>query len=84
MEAYCNAMHALEEKFYSIELNHVHPPSTMRRQTNSQRLRQGESPFPECFRARHNKAVRRPRAAILEPEGTLGSSLESSGHGARE
>jgi ribonuclease HI len=23
MEAYCNAMHALEDKFYGVELNHV-------------------------------------------------------------
>jgi hypothetical protein len=23
MEAYCNAVRALEEKFYSIELNHI-------------------------------------------------------------
>jgi ribonuclease HI len=25
MEAYCNAVHALEDKFYGVELNHVPP-----------------------------------------------------------
>jgi ribonuclease HI len=25
VEAYCNAVHALEDKFYSVELNHVPP-----------------------------------------------------------
>jgi hypothetical protein len=34
MEAYCNAVHTLEDKFYIIEHNHV-PASTMRRRTNS-------------------------------------------------
>jgi ribonuclease HI len=46
MEAYCNTMRALEDKFYGIELNHV---PRMRRQTNSRRLRQGESPFHRTF-----------------------------------
>jgi ribonuclease HI len=31
MEAYCNVVHALEDKFYGIELNHI-PTDTMRRQ----------------------------------------------------
>jgi hypothetical protein len=25
MEAYCNVVHALEDKFYGIELNHIPP-----------------------------------------------------------
>jgi hypothetical protein len=45
MEAYCNVVHALEDKFYGIELNHI-PASTMRRSTSSQRLHRGESPSP--------------------------------------
>jgi ribonuclease HI len=48
MEAYCNAVRALEDKFYGIELNHV-PAGTMRRRTNSPKLRRGESPFPRTF-----------------------------------
>jgi hypothetical protein len=35
MEAYYNAVRALEDKFYDIKLNHV-PRSTMRRRTSSQ------------------------------------------------
>jgi hypothetical protein len=48
MEAYCNAVRALEDKFYGIELNHV-PASTMRRRSSSQRSRRVESPFPLTF-----------------------------------
>jgi hypothetical protein len=48
IEAYCNAVRALEDKFYDIKLNHV-PAGTMRRQTNSPRLCQGESTFPRTF-----------------------------------
>jgi hypothetical protein len=48
MEAYYNTVRALEDKFYGIELNHV-PVGTMRRQTNSPKLRRGESPFPRTF-----------------------------------
>jgi ribonuclease HI len=45
MEAYCNTVRALEDMFYSIELN-MFPAGTTRRRTNSPRSRRGESPFP--------------------------------------
>jgi hypothetical protein len=51
MEAYCNAVWALEDKFYGIELNHV-PRRTTRRRTSSPKLRRGESPFPQNVFAR--------------------------------
>jgi hypothetical protein len=65
MEAYCNAVRALEDKFYSIELNHV-PASTMRKRTNSQRLRRGGSLYPQTFlretsRDRPSTSDRHPR-----------------------
>jgi ribonuclease HI len=45
MEAYCNAVRALEDNFTaSSSITSV--ASTMRRQTNSRRSRRGESPFP--------------------------------------
>jgi ribonuclease HI len=47
MEAYCNAVRALEDKFYGIKLNHV--PRATRRRTNSPKLRRGESPSPRTF-----------------------------------
>jgi ribonuclease HI len=48
MEAYCNAVWALEDKFYGIELNHV-PRGYNEEQTNSQRSHRRESPFPRTF-----------------------------------
>jgi hypothetical protein len=48
MEAYCKAVRALEDKFYSIELNHV-PRGTTRRRTSWPRLRPGGSPSPRTF-----------------------------------
>jgi hypothetical protein len=45
MEAYCNVVRALEDRFYGIELNHV-PTGTTRRRTNSPRSRRGGSPSP--------------------------------------
>jgi ribonuclease HI len=44
MEAYCNTMRTLEDKFYGIELNHI-PHSTTRRWASSRRSRRGESPL---------------------------------------
>jgi ribonuclease HI len=48
MEAYCNTVCVLEDKFYDIELNHI-PASTTRRRTSSRRSRQGNSPFLRMF-----------------------------------
>jgi hypothetical protein len=43
IEAYCNVVRALEEKFYGTKLNHAPPcASTTRRRTNSRKSRQGE------------------------------------------
>jgi hypothetical protein len=48
MEAYCKAVRALEDMFYSIEHNHV-PAGTTRRQTSWQRSRLGGSLSPRTF-----------------------------------
>jgi ribonuclease HI len=53
MEAYCNAVRALEDKLYGIELNHV--PRKYNEEVNA---RQGESLFPKCFCARRHEAIR--------------------------
>jgi ribonuclease HI len=45
MEAYCNVVRALEDKFYGIELNHV-LAGTTRRRMSSPKSHRGESPFP--------------------------------------
>jgi hypothetical protein len=81
MEAYCNVVRALEDKFYGIELNHVHP-STMRRRTSSPKSRRGESPFPRTFLRGMSLGCRQPRADPLEPRGTLGGSLGPKRRGA--
>jgi phage FluMu gp28-like protein len=44
MEAYCNAVRALENKFYDIELNHV--PHRYNKEADKLALRRGESLFP--------------------------------------
>jgi ribonuclease HI len=78
MEAYCNAVCTLEEKFYGIELNHV-PRRYNEEADELSEIASGESPFNHvgC-----REAVRHPRTVTLEPEGTLGGSLELSGRGA--
>jgi hypothetical protein len=48
MEAYCNVVRALDDKFYSIELNHI-PHKYNEEAMSSRRLRRGESPFPRTF-----------------------------------
>jgi ribonuclease HI len=48
MEAYCNAVRALEDKFYGIELNHVHR-STMRRRRARQNHVGANHRSPERF-----------------------------------
>jgi ribonuclease HI len=45
MEAYCNVVRALEDKFY-VSSSITSPADTMRRRTSSPRSRRGESPFP--------------------------------------
>jgi ribonuclease HI len=48
MEAYSNAVRALEDKFNSIELNHI-PRRYNEEADELPKLRQGESPFPRTF-----------------------------------
>jgi ribonuclease HI len=48
MEAYCNVVHALEDKFYGIELNHV-PLKYNKEVDESQRSHRGESLFTRTF-----------------------------------
>jgi hypothetical protein len=45
MEAYCNAVRALEDKFYGIELNHV-PRRYNEEADELAKIASGESPFP--------------------------------------
>jgi ribonuclease HI len=66
MQAYCNTVRALKDKFYGIELNHV-PTGTTRRRTNSPRLCRGESPFPRMFLRGTRETIRQPRINNLEP-----------------
>jgi hypothetical protein len=81
MEAYYNTIRALEDMFYSIELN-TFPAGTQ----GGRRTRQDHVGVnhcsPECLCAGRRKTVCQPRADTLEPRGTLGGSLESSGRGA--
>jgi ribonuclease HI len=79
MEAYCNVMRALEDKFYGIELNHV--PRRYNEEAD-ELSRRGESPFPRTFLRGMSQAVRQPRPEPLEPGGTVGGSLESNMRGA--
>jgi hypothetical protein len=64
MEAYCNAVRALEDKLYDIELHHV-PAGTTRRWTNSPRLHRSESPFPRMFL--HETSRNRPSTSNHHP-----------------
>jgi hypothetical protein len=45
MEAYCNTVRALEDKFYDIELNHV-PRRYNEEVDELAKIAWGESPFP--------------------------------------
>jgi hypothetical protein len=78
MEAYCRAVRALEDKFYDIELNHV--PNRYNEEADElAKIASGRITVPpKRFRPRYRSAVCNPRAAPLEPHGTLGGSLESS------
>jgi ribonuclease HI len=82
MEAYCKAMRALEHKFYGIELNHV-PRRYNEEADELAKIASGRITIPpERLCSGHRSTVRHARAAPLEPRGTLGGSLESSGRGA--
>jgi ribonuclease HI len=82
MEAYCNVMRALEDKFYGIELNHV-PRRYNKEAHELAKIASGRITVPpERFHAGCRQAVRQPRLEPLEPGGTLGGSLESSRRGA--
>jgi hypothetical protein len=79
MEAYCKAVRALEDKFYGIELNQV-PRRYNKEADELAKITSGRITIPpELFRPRYRPAFHRPRPAPLEPHGTLGGSLESSG-----
>jgi ribonuclease HI len=76
MEAYCKAVRALKDKFYGIELNHV--PCRYNEEANDlAKVTSGRitAPPPEPLRSGHRSTIRRPRAAPLEPRGTLGGSV---------
>jgi hypothetical protein len=81
MEVYCNAMRALKDKFYDIELNHV-PRKYNEEAGELVKITSGRTTVPpERFRARRRQTIRRPQFGPLESGGTLGGSLESSGCG---
>jgi hypothetical protein len=83
MEAYCKAVRALEDKFYGIELNHV-PRWYNEEADELAKIASGRItvPPPERFCPRCRPTLSHPRAAPLEPRGTLGGSLESGRRGA--
>jgi ribonuclease HI len=82
MEAYCNAVRALEDKFYGIELNHV-PHKYNEEADELAKIASGRIIVPpNVFCARRRETVCRPRTITLEPGGILGGSLKSSGRGA--
>jgi hypothetical protein len=65
MEAYCNAVRALEDKFYNIELNHV-PRRYNEEADELAKIASGRI-TPKRFCAGRRQTVRRPRAGPLEP-----------------
>jgi ribonuclease HI len=81
MEAYCNAVQALEDKFYDIELNHV-PCRYNEEAYELGKIVSGRITAPQCFCEGRRQTVRQPRVDNLESRGTLGGSPEPNGHGA--
>jgi ribonuclease HI len=82
MEAYCKAVRALEDKFYGIELNHE-PRRYNEEADELAKIASGRITVPpEHFCPKCRPALRHPRAAPLEPRGTLGGSLEPGRRGA--
>jgi ribonuclease HI len=80
MEAYCKAVRALEDKFYGIEHNHV-PRRYNEEADELAKIASGRITVPpERLRPGRHPTVHHPRAAPLELRGTLGGSLEFSGH----
>jgi ribonuclease HI len=78
MEAYCKAVWALEDKFYGIELNHL-PRRYNEEADELAKIASGRITVPlNVFCPRYRPTIRYPRAAPLEPHGTLGGSLESN------
>jgi hypothetical protein len=75
MEAYCNAVRALEDKFYNIELNHV-PRRYNEEADELTKIASGRITVPPNVFARD---VAKPSVDLeptpLEPGGTLGGSL---------
>jgi ribonuclease HI len=59
MEAYCNSVRVLEDKFYGIELNHV-PCRYNEEADELAKIASGESPSPERFCAGCCQTVRQP------------------------
>jgi ribonuclease HI len=79
MEAYCNAVRALEDKFYDIEFNHV-PCWHNEEADELAKIAPGRITIPlNVFCAGRRQTVRQPRADTPEPGGTLEGSLGSSG-----
>jgi hypothetical protein len=74
MEAYCNAVRALEDKFYSISLTTC-PAGTTRRRMSLPKSRRGESLFPQMFLCGMSPDRPSTSSRPLEPGGTLGGSL---------
>jgi hypothetical protein len=72
MEAYCNVVRALEDKFYGIELNHV-PRRYNEVADELAKSRRGESLFPQMFLREtlpsHPSTSSRPPRARRNPQG---------------
>jgi hypothetical protein len=67
MEAYCNAIRALEDKFYGIELNHV-PFRYNEEADELAKIVSGRITVPpERFCSGRRPAICQPRAMSLEP-----------------
>jgi hypothetical protein len=67
-------VHALENKFYGIELNHV-PRKYNEEADKLAKIASGRiTAPPKRFCARRREAVRQPRTVTLELGGTLGGS----------
>jgi hypothetical protein len=82
MEAYCDAVRALEDKFYGIKLNHV-PHKYNEEADELPKIALGRITIPPNVFARD---VAKPsvdlRPSPSSQEGPSGGSLESSGRGA--
>jgi ribonuclease HI len=77
MEAYCNVVRALEDKFYSIELNHI-PRKYNKEVDELTKIASGRITIPSNVFARD---IAKSSVNLSPPESgrTIGGSLESSG-----